>query len=309
MPTGGCARHSMRVFFSDDFDLRLPVNHRFPGQKYGMLRRKLIGEGIVSSRQLEPSPSADRSQIARAHAPGYIADFIAGRLPDQDMRRIGLPWSEHLVRRTHATMGGAVAAAHAALEFGLSGQLAGGTHHAHRDFGSGFCVFNDFAVAALDALAAGVIERAAIVDLDVHQGDGNAAILGRDPRVFVFSMHGAKNFPFRKHASDLDVALEDGAGDEAYSKALAEHLPAVFAFRPDLVLYQSGVDPLVHDRLGRLALSFEGLMQRDRMVLAECLKRGIPVSMAIGGGYADPIEHSVRAYANTYRVAKELHRF
>lgn len=299
----------MRVFYSDDFDLRLPASHRFPGQKYAMLRRRLIDEGIISRDLMEPSPPADRRQIAHAHASGYIEDFVAGRLTDQDMRRIGLPWSEHLVRRTHATMGGAVAAARAALEFGLSGQLAGGTHHAHRDFGSGFCVFNDFAVAALDALADGVIERAAIVDLDVHQGDGNAAILGRDPRVFVFSMHGAKNFPFRKHASDLDVALEDGVEDTAYLQALAEHLPAVFDFRPDLVLYQSGVDPLVHDRLGRLALSFEGLMRRDRIVLGECAKRGVPVSMAIGGGYADPIEHSVTAYANTYRVAKELHRF
>jgi len=206
-------------------------------------------------------------------------------------------------------MGGAVAAAEAALEFGLSGQLAGGTHHAHRDFGAGYCVFNDFAIAALKVLAEGWARRVAIVDLDVHQGDGNAAILAGHPDVFVFSMQGAKNFPHHRVASDLDVDLPDGTGDDAYLRALADHLPAVFDFRPDLVLYQAGVDPLAEDRLGRLALTLDGLAKRDRLVLTECRSRGIPVSLGLGGGYADPIDLSVQAYANTYAVAREVHRF
>ncbi|MFP4003936.1 MAG: histone deacetylase, partial [Alphaproteobacteria bacterium] len=205
--------------------------------------------------------------------------------------------------------GGAVAAAEAALETGLSGQLAGGTHHAHREFGAGFCVYNDVAAAALWAVGTARAARVAIIDLDVHQGDGNAAILKDTDEVFVFSMHGEKNFPFRKQESDLDVALPDHTEDDAYLRALAEYLPAVLAFRPDLVLYQAGVDPLAEDRLGRLALTHRGLMERDEMVLSACARAGIPVSMAIGGGYAEPIEASVAAYVNTYRVAKRLHGF
>jgi acetoin utilization deacetylase AcuC-like enzyme len=206
-------------------------------------------------------------------------------------------------------MGGAVAAARAAMRDGLSGQLAGGTHHAHYDFGSGYCVFNDFAVAALALLADKTVERVAIIDLDVHQGDGNAAILSPRPDVFVLSIHGEKNFPFRKQASDTDVDLPDGTEDGAYLRALADALPAVWDFRPDIVLYQAGVDPLGEDRLGRMALTYDGLIKRDALVLTEARTRGVPVSMAIGGGYADPIEVSVEAYANTYRVAKDIYGF
>ncbi|MCG8652650.1 MAG: histone deacetylase, partial [Pirellulales bacterium] len=172
-----------------------------------------------------------------------------------------------------------------------------------------YCVFNDQCVAALCAIELGWVERVAIIDLDVHQGDGNAAILTPHGSVFVFSMHGEKNFPFRKCESDLDVALADGTGDETYLRVLAEHLPAVFAFRPELVLYQAGVDPLAEDRLGRLALTHDGLAARDEMVLRACQARGVPVCMAIGGGYAEPIDASVAAYVNTYRVAKSLYRF
>lgn len=299
----------MKFFYSDGFDLPLPPGHRFPRHKYAMLRERLLTEEIVREAYLHPSPLARTGDVLCAHAAGYVEAFEAGRLDRKAMRRIGFPWSEGLVRRTRATVGGAVAAAESALERGLSGQFAGGTHHAHRDFGAGFCVYNDLAVAALWAVRTGRAARVAIIDLDVHQGDGNAAILREEKNIFVFSMHGEKNFPFRKFSSDLDVALPDRTGDEAYLKALAEHLPAVLAFRPDLVLYQAGVDPLAEDRLGRLALTHDGLMKRDDMVLSACARTGVPVSIAMGGGYSDPIEASVAAYANTYCVAKRVHGF
>jgi len=299
----------MRFFTSDRFVIPLPDGHSFPGRKYILLRERLVRDGILTAAQIEPSPLAETEDIARAHDADYMAAVRDGCLDAQAQRRIGLPWSRNLVDRVTATMGGAVAAAAAALEFGLSGQLAGGTHHAHRNFGAGYCIFNDFAIAALKVLAEGWARRVAIVDLDVHQGDGNAAILTGHPDVFVFSMQGEKNFPQHRVASDLDVDLPDGTGDDAYLRALADHLPAVFDFRPDLVLYQAGVDPLAEDRLGRLALTLDGLAKRDRLVLTECRSRGIPVSLGLGGGYADPIDLSVQAYANTYAVAREVHRF
>ncbi len=299
----------MRFFTSDRFVIPLPDGHSFPGRKYILLREHLVREGILATDSILPSPMAEADDIARAHDADYITAVRDGRLDAQAQRRIGLPWSPNLVDRVTATMGGAVAAAEAALEFGLSGQLAGGTHHAHRDFGAGYCIFNDFAIAALKVLAEGWARRVAIIDLDVHQGDGNAAILAGHPDVFVFSMQGAKNFPHHRVASDLDVDLPDGTEDAAYLKALAEHLPAVFDFRPDLVLYQAGVDPLAEDRLGRLALTLNGLAKRDRLVLTECRSRGIPVALGLGGGYANPIELSVHAYANTYAVAKDVYRF
>lgn len=297
----------MRVYYSDSFNLPLPEGHRFPGQKYAMLRERLVHDGLVAPDELHLSPLCEDADIPRAHDAGYVAAFESGTLDDRAIRRIGFPWSTHLVTRTRASTGGAVAAARASLEDGISGQLAGGTHHAHRDFGAGYCIYNDQSVAALWAIETGAVSRVAIVDLDVHQGDGTAAILGRHASAFVFSMHGEKNFPFRKYDSDLDVPLPDGTADGAYLRALAEHLPAVFAFRPDLVLYQAGVDPLAEDKLGRLALSHIGLMARDEMVLGECARRGIPVAMAIGGGYASPIAPSVAAYANTYRVVRKVH--
>lgn len=299
----------MEVFYSDLFDLNLPPGHRFPGAKYGMLRRLLIEEAIIPECMMTAAAMIDDESLLRAHSRDYVDAIDSGAISASAMRRIGFPWSSHIPRRARATMGGARAAAFSALETGLSGQLAGGTHHAHYDFGSGYCVFNDFAVAALSMLEEKRAARVAIVDLDVHQGDGNAAILAHRDDVFILSIHGEKNFPFRKFSSDIDVALPDGVGDQDYLKALADALPAVWAFRPDIVLYQAGVDPLEQDRLGRMALSYDGLMARDRLVLSGAKERGIPISMAIGGGYADPISESVRAYANTWRVAKDIHGF
>ena len=299
----------MKFYYSDTFDLNLPPGHRFPGNKYGMLRRTLLEENILREDQMIASPLAGDDILHRAHAPAYVASMDEGTIDAKAMRRIGFPWSSHVARRARATMGGAVEAAKSALEDGISGQLAGGTHHAHYDFGAGYCIYNDFACAALALLEEGLVQRVAVIDLDVHQGDGNAAILGARNDVFVFSMHGEKNFPFRKKASDLDIALPDGTGDDGNLNALKDALPAVWAFNPDIVLYQSGVDPLAEDKLGRINLTYEGLMRRDEIVLAECKQRGVPVSMAIGGGYAKPIELSVKAYANTYLIAKKLHAF
>ena len=299
----------MKFYAPHRYTLPLPSGHRFPRGKYQMLRALLLKDDILEAGQLVESSPAGDAQILRAHAPDFVAQFENGELEPKAMKRIGFPWSPELVTRARATVGGAIAATETALEHGISGQLAGGTHHAHRTFGSGYCIYNDQAVAALHLLASGQAGRVAIIDLDVHQGDGSAAIFADNPSVFVFSMHGEKNFPFRKFPADLDVALPDGTGDADYLRVLTDHLPAVFSFRPDIVLYQAGVDPLAEDRLGRLALSHDGLARRDRVVLHACKSRGIPVSMAMGGGYADPIRASVAAYANTYRVAKDLHGF
>lgn len=299
----------MHFYYSESFDLKLPAGHRFPGSKYGMLRRRLIGDHILSEDMLLPSPFVDDQDLRRAHDHDYINAIDTGTIDDSAMRRIGFPWSAHIARRARVTLGGSVSAARSALQNGLSGTLAGGTHHAHHDFGAGYCIFNDFAVAALGLIANGFVERVAIIDLDVHQGDGNAAMLSPRDDVFVLSVHGEKNFPFRKMTSDLDIELPDGIEDNAYLSALSEALPAVWAFKPDIILYQAGVDPLDEDKLGRMALSLRGLMDRDRMVLSEAKRRAIPVSMAIGGGYADPIDISVTAYANTYRIAKDVYRF
>lgn len=296
----------MHVYYSDTFDLNLPAGHRFPGHKYGMLRAQLLADGLVTPDELRASPMVRDDDLHRAHCADYIRAIGDGSIDPSAMRRIGFPWSRSIDQRARATCGGAVAAARAALDDGVAGQLAGGTHHAHHAFGAGYCVFNDFAVAALALIAAREVRRVAIVDLDVHQGDGNAAILSPRPDIFVLSVHGEKNFPFRKFASDLDVPLPDGIDDDGYLDALVSALPAVFAFQPDIVLYQAGVDPLAEDRLGRMALSLSGLRRRDDMVLRTCRQAGIPISMAIGGGYADPIEASVAAYAGTYAVTRDI---
>ncbi len=296
----------MQFFYPDTPDLPLPPGHRFPAGKYSMLRQRMFAERTLGNALLTRSPAATMAELALAHDPGYVGAALDGTLSADIQRRIGLPWSETLVARSLATTGGSIAATRSALENGLSGQLAGGTHHAHRDFGSGYCVFNDLAVAALAILAEGKVARIAIIDLDVHQGDGNAAILAGNAAVFVLSIHGEKNFPFRKVPSTLDVGLADGTEDAAYLRALAGALERVADFRPELILYLSGVDALASDKLGRLSLTFDGLERRDRMVFQFCRRRGIPVSIAIGGGYADPITDSVQAYASTFRVAREV---
>lgn len=291
----------MQFFFPDTPDLPLTPGHRFPAGKYRMLRDRVVAEGILGQATLTASTPATRADLERAHSSAYVEAALTGTLSADIQRGIGLPWSEILIQRSRATVGGSLQAARSALETGFSGQLAGGTHHAHRDFGSGFCVFNDLAVTSLTLLAEGRVSRIAILDLDVHQGDGNAAILGPNPNVFVVSLHGERNFPFLKPQSDLDIGLPDSTDDSAYLAALEPALEQIAGFRPELLLYLSGADPLKSDRLGRLDLSLAGLAARDRRVFAFCRRCAIPVSLAIGGGYADPITDSVEAYANTFR--------
>ncbi len=296
----------MRVFYSDHFTISLPPGHRFPMQKYRMVRAALEAEGVLPPSCFCEAQPAPPEALLRAHTPEYVHAILSGTAPPAMMRRIGFPWSLALVTRSLATVGGALAAAEAALADGIAGNLAGGTHHAMPAYGEGFCVFNDLAIVALTLLEQRRVRRIAIVDLDVHQGNGTAAILCPYPEVFTFSMHGARNYPFRKVPSTLDVHLPDNTEDDTYLLLLESLLPRILAFKPDLILYQAGVDPLREDTLGRLSLSHMGLMERDFLVLSLCLRHGIPIMLALGGGYAEPIELSVRAYVNTYRVAVEL---
>jgi len=292
-----------RLFYCDHHQIPLPAGHKFPMQKYALLRRMLAEDGFF---RLDPAPYADRDTIALAHDPDYVRAFLGGTLDPRVMRRIGFPWSDGLVRRTLASVGGTLAAARDALEHSFGGNLAGGTHHAFRAEGSGFCVFNDIAVAILAFRSEGRVSRTAVVDLDVHQGDGTALMFEDDPAVLTLSLHGEKNFPFRKQRSKIDVALPDGTGDDEYLRVLDQVLPEVVGFRPDVVFYQSGVDPLAGDKLGRLALTHEGLMERDRRVMLRARDARIPITVTLGGGYSDPIQRTALAHANTFRTAAAI---
>lgn len=296
----------MKVFYSDLYTLPLPSDHRFPIEKYRMLRDYLVEHRIIHHQQLFESPLATKDELYLAHCPHYVKSMEDGSVDIQIIKRIGFPWSHHLYLRSCATVGGALAAAKAALNDGIAGNLAGGTHHAHYDRGEGYCVFNDIAVATRCLQKENLAKKIAIVDLDVHQGNGNSSILKNDENVFIFSIHGEKNYPFIKVPSHLDIALPTGVTDEAYLEALTQGLQQVQKFKPDFVFYQMGVDPLEFDHLGKMSLSFEGLIKRDEMVISYALDSKIPISLALGGGYAKPIEKTVEAYANTYRTVRRL---
>ncbi len=294
----------MRLYYSDGYRIPVPPGHKFPVEKYRLVREALEQSGGF---EFLPAGFARREQIERAHDPEYVRRFLEGSLEPRVLRRIGFPWSDQLVERTLASVGGTLAAAREALDTGFGGNLAGGTHHAFRSEGAGFCVFNDLAVAIEWLRSSGPVKRAAVIDLDVHQGDGTASIFAGDPNVFTFSMHGRHNFPLVKKPSRLDIDLDDGAGDDEYLRILGQSLPRVLAFDPDVVLFQSGVDGLEVDRLGRLSLTHTGLLQRDRMVMEGCRRRGIPLVTTLGGGYSDPIEATVEAHANTFRMAQQVY--
>jgi acetoin utilization deacetylase AcuC-like enzyme len=292
-----------RLFYCDHHEIELPKEHKFPITKYRLLRNTLERDGLYD---MEAAPSARLETIASVHDPAYVAGFLNGTLTAQAIRRIGFPWSQSLVRRTLCSVGGTLAAAADALESGYGGVLAGGTHHAFRGEGSGFCVFNDIAVSASWLLRERGLLRVAVVDCDVHQGDGTAQIFEGDARVFTLSLHGRKNFPFRKQHSKLDVEFEDGAGDDEYLAALESAMHKVLDFKPQALFFQSGVDALACDQLGRLALTQRGLRLRDQLVLSRCHQNSIPVVVTLGGGYGNPIEATVAAHANTYRVALDI---
>ena len=301
----------MKLYYADHFVLPLPDGHRFPMEKYSLLRARLHASARFDDDDFRVPAAASDAEILRAHDAGYLARVAAGTLDAAEVRRIGFPWSEAMVERSRRSAGATLAACRSALAHeggsACAANLAGGTHHAHRDFGSGFCVFNDAAIAALAMRAEGRAGRIAIIDCDVHQGDGTAAILADVPEVYTCSLHGAKNFPFRKQASDLDVELPDDTGDAAYLAALDAALDTVFTrARPELVIYLAGADPYAGDRLGRLALSIEGLQTRDERVLGACKSAGVAVAVAMAGGYAQPIEDTVTIHFNTVSTAARV---
>jgi len=306
-PSAGPLRYTggMRLFPCDRYPLPLPDGHRFPIDKYALLRHRLAAHAAdgVDLEFIEPHAATD-DELSRVHDRAYLGRVFSGTLSDAEIRRIGFPWSPALVERSLRSTGAAVDAAAAALEDGIAASLAGGTHHAGTDWGEGFCVFNDTAVAAREMQARGTVRRVLILDCDVHQGNGTAEIFAADPTVFTMSIHGARNFPLRKHPSSLDVPLDDGTGDDEYLRALepavAESLERSQA---DLVLFIAGADPYAGDRLGRLALSKDGLLARDRLVLAAARGTGAALAIVCGGGYCPDLESIVDIHAATILLA------
>jgi acetoin utilization deacetylase AcuC-like enzyme len=287
----------------------MPAGHRFPMGKFGRLMALLLEDRVVAPGAVHRPEPATPEALALAHDVAYVTAVLERTLDAAAVRRIGLPVTPEVALRSRAANGGTLLTARLALEHGLACNTAGGSHHAFAGFGSGFCVFNDVAVAARVLLAEGRIARALVVDLDVHQGDGTAVIFAGEPRVFTFSMHCRTNFPAHKQTSDLDLALDAGLEDDAYLALLAEHLPGLLEeIRPDLVFYNAGVDPHVDDRLGRLALTEDGLWRRERLVLESCLAAGVPVAGVVGGGYAPDLEQLARLHTILPRVASEAAR-
>lgn len=300
----------MHAFYADHFVLPLPANHRFPMAKYRLLRDRLRNE--LADVVLAEAPAATDGELALAHSPAYVQAIVTGAADAGQMREIGFPWSPAMVERSRRSVGATVAAARIALQQGVAANLAGGTHHAKADRGSGFCIFNDVAVAAR-LMQAECARRSApgspplpvaVIDLDVHQGNGTAHIFREDPSVFTLSLHGERNFPFRKEPGDLDVDLPDGCTDHDYLLALDQALEEMGCrFKPALILYLAGADPLQGDRLGRLALSHAGLLARDERVFAWAWERQIPLAFCMAGGYGLQIGDTVQAQVNTFRVA------
>jgi acetoin utilization deacetylase AcuC-like enzyme len=294
----------MKAFYSDHFVLPLPPEHRFPMRKYSRLRERILQTCLVEPGKLYIPEPVNDEQILRCHDADYLERVKTGTLSQQEIRRIGFPWSLQMVERSRRASGGTVGACLAALEDGTAVNLAGGTHHACRDHGEGYCVFNDTVIAARDMQARGFVRRVLVVDCDVHQGNGTAQITHGDPTIFTFSIHGEKNFPFRKFPSDLDLGLPDSVGDEEYLATLEEGLDrALFLARPDLVIYVSGADPFAGDRLGKLALTKARLRRRDELVIGRLREAGLPVAVAMGGGYAENIEDIVDIHWQTVSVA------
>ena len=297
----------MKAFYTDHFVLPLPAGHRFPMEKYSRLR-DLVGE--LTGVELIEAPAASDTQILYAHDPSYLIKVIEGKLSPQEQKEIGFPWSEKMVERSRRSAGATVAAAKMALNEGIAINLAGGTHHAYRDMGSGFCVFNDSAIAAR-ALQKEISSKlkVAIIDLDVHQGNGTASILENDPTIFTLSIHGENNFPFKKEVSDLDLGLADGCDDSTYLNALTESLNDLGdRFKTDFVIYLAGADPHEDDRLGRLKLSKEGMRLRDEAVLAYALDRKLPLAISMAGGYGKEIGSTVDLHFQTIKTALQFQK-
>lgn len=291
----------MRVFYTPRYYAYIGDNHIFPIRKFELVRERLLADKTLSPEHLvEPEP-ASIADVLLVHTEDYITRLCQGTLTPGELRRLGLPWSESLVERSFYATGGTICAAREALDQGIASNLAGGTHHAFPERGEGFCVLNDVAVAVQVLRRDRLARRVAIVDCDVHQGNGTATIFANDNDVFTFSMHAAKNYPLFKARSSLDIELPDGTGDDVYLDQLKNRLPAVFEHQPEIVFYLGGADPFVRDRLGRLSLSIEGLRQRDAYVLRECRDRMIPIVTVMSGGYGENVDDTVEIHCNTIR--------
>ncbi len=298
----------MRVSYSDGYYVPLPDGHPFPMAKFPALNRRLQAEGLLAPADVVTPRQADWTDLRRVHTDDYLSALAHGTLSDRAERRMGLPWSKRLVYRSRLAVQGTINAAFMALTDGLSANLAGGTHHAFPDHGEGFCVLNDVAVAIRVLQTACWVRRVLIVDLDVHQGNANAAVFADDDAVFTFSMHGAKNYPFEKPPSSLDVPLDDDTTDASYLKALRTYLPKTLdAVQPDLVFYLGGIDVAADDRFGRMALTRDGLHARDRYVLEQLRTRGLPVALLLSGGYAETPDRTADLHAITHREAARVY--
>lgn len=297
----------LKIAWSPVYCHPLPANHRFPMEKYNLLPQQLRYEGLAGDANFfEPEPLTE-ALILRTHDPVYWQKLNMLSLDRQEERRTGFPLSRKLIEREIIIARGTLDCTRYALEYGVSFNIAGGTHHAFADRGEGFCLLNDIAIAANYLLDEGLARQILVVDLDVHQGNGTASLFAREPRVYTFSMHGARNYPMYKEQSDRDVPLPDGTTDATYLALLSEHLDELMeVVNPDFVFYQSGVDVLATDKLGKLGLSLQGSRDRDHMVFDACRRKGIPVTVVMGGGYSQQISHIVEAHANTYRIAAEL---
>jgi acetoin utilization deacetylase AcuC-like enzyme len=295
----------MKAYYSHQFVLPLPDGHRFPMAKYRRLHERLQASAAALGIELLEPPAASEEDLLRVHDTAYVRRVLDGTLAPSELRRIGFPWSPAVAERSRRVSGATCAALAAAIGGdGIAVNLAGGTHHAFADRGGGYCIFNDSVVAARHVQSRGLARRVLMVDLDVHHGDGTAALCRDDPDLFAFSMHAARNYPAVKPPGDLDVALPDGTDDAAYLDALARHLPlAIARARPDAVVYLAGADPFVGDRLGHLALSKPGLAERDRQVVDACRRAGLPLAISMAGGYAEDVEDIVDIHEATVRIA------
>lgn len=297
------------IVYHPDYVAPLPDEHRFPMAKFRQLYELLLADEVASVNQFHLPERPPQAWIELVHTPDYVQAYCHGTLDPKAQRRIGLPWTEQLAHRTCVALGGTILTARLALAQGLACNTAGGTHHAFPSYGSGFCIFNDLAIAARVLQAMGLVRKVLIVDLDVHQGDGTAFIFQADSSVFTFDLHCEINFPGTKQQSDLDVSLPSGMEDEDYLRTLADYLPALLSdFQPDLVLYDAGVDPHLADRLGKLALTDTGLFRRDMQVLGTCVSQGYPTACVIGGGYADDLEGLVYRHSLLHRAASQIYQ-
>lgn len=298
----------LKVAWHNLYSHPLPEGHRFPMEKYELIPEQLMYEGTITKENLfEPSilPEAD---ILRVHSKAYLNKLLHEKLEKSEARKIGFPFSQELLLRERVINQGTIDCAYFAMDFGVSMNIAGGTHHAYSDRGEGFCILNDQAIAARHLIDNQICEKVLIVDLDVHQGNGTAEIFASSNEVYTFSMHGAKNYPFHKEKSHLDIALDEGTTDEVYLNLLKANLEELIDdLKPDFLFYQSGVDVLESDRLGRLALSIEGCKRRDQIVFQKAYSNQIPIVACMGGGYSSRIQDIVEAHANTFRVAKEIY--